>query len=164
MPQEGLERYVNDASNIAAAKKILKNQGNKNPTSEDIGMFLTEEFKKNKSSNIGAVIGRGLKKMKKALGKKDGGRVPYQMGGEVMEEMSSVTEMGMPAPTAPAKTQDLTYDELRTRLPREITDDVVALIATSKQALLDFAEIQTQQDIDNFNQLYNVNLVLPQEG
>lgn len=73
MPQEGLERYVNDASNIAAAKKILKNQGNKNPTSEDIGMFLTEEFKKNKSSNIGAVIGRGLKKMKKALGKKDGG-------------------------------------------------------------------------------------------
>ena len=71
--QEGLERYVNDASNIAAAKKILKNQGNKNPTSEDIGMFLTEEFKKNKSSNIGAVIGRGLKKMKKALGKKDGG-------------------------------------------------------------------------------------------
>ena len=71
--QEGLERYVNDASNIAAAKKILKNKGNKNPTSEDIGMFLTEEFKKNKSSNIGALIGRGLKKMKKALGKKDGG-------------------------------------------------------------------------------------------
>lgn len=75
MAQEGLERYVNDASNIAAAKKILKNQGNENPTSEDIGMFLTEEFKKNKSSNIGAVIGRGLKKMKKALGKKDGGSV-----------------------------------------------------------------------------------------
>ena len=100
----------------------------------------------------------------RVLGKKDGGRVPYQMGGEVMEEMASVTEMGMPAPTAPAKTQDLTYDELRARLPREITDDVVALIATSKQALTDFAEIQTQQDVDNFNQLYNVNLVLPQEG
>ena len=100
----------------------------------------------------------------RVLGKKDGGRVPYQMGGEVMEEMASVTEMGMPAPTAPAQTQDLTYDELRSRLPREITDDVVALIATSKQALTDFAEIQTQQDVDNFNQLYNVNLVLPQEG
>ena len=100
----------------------------------------------------------------RVLGKKDGGRVPYQIGGEVMEEMASVTEMGMPAPTAPAQTQDLTYDELRSRLPREITDDVVALIATSKQALTDFAEIQTQQDVDNFNQLYNVNLVLPQEG
>ena len=52
MSQEGLERYVNDASNIAAAKKILKNKGNENPTSEDIGMFLTEEFKKNKKQLI----------------------------------------------------------------------------------------------------------------
>ena len=69
-----------------------------------------------------------------------------------------------PTPTAAAQTQDLTYDELRARLPREITDDVVTLIATSKQALTDFAEIQTQQDVDNFNQTYNVNLVLPQEG
>ena len=46
----------------------------------------------------------------------------------------------MPAPTSPAQTQDLTYDELRARLPREITNDVVTLIATSKQALTDFAE------------------------
>ena len=66
--------------------------------------------------------------------------------------------------TQPAQTQDLTFNELRSRLPREISDDVVSLIATSKQALMDFAEIQTQQDVDNFNQTYNVNLVLPQEG
>ena len=26
------------------------------------------------------------------------------------------------------------------------------------------SNIQTQQDVDNFNQTYNVNLVLPQEG
>ena len=97
--------------------------------------------------------------------RKDGGRAGYQVGGEVMEEVSEMTEtMGMPAPTAPAQTQDLTYDELRARLPREINDDVVTLIATSRQALTDFAEIQTQQDVDNFNQTYNVNLVLPQEG
>ena len=97
--------------------------------------------------------------------RKDGGRAGYQVGGEVMEEVSEMTEtMGMPTPTAPAQTQDLTYDELRARLPREINDDVVTLIATSRQALTDFAEIQTQQDVDNFNQTYNVNLVLPQEG
>ena len=68
--QEGLENYVNDPSNIRAAKKILKQQGNEDPTSEEIGLFLTEEYQKNKSSNVGALIGKGLKKMKKALGKK----------------------------------------------------------------------------------------------
>ena len=90
----------------------------------------------------------------------DGGRVNYQSGGEVIEEVASMVE----APVSPTQTQDLTYDELRARLPREITNDVVTLIATSKAALMDFANIQTQQDVDNFNQTYNVNLVLPQEG
>ena len=90
--------------------------------------------------------------------KKDGGRAGYQIGGEVVEDVSMMREtMAAPSPTAPAQTQDLTYDELRARLPREITDDVVTLIATSKQALTDFANIQTQQDVDNFNQTYNVN-------
>ena len=97
--------------------------------------------------------------------KADGGRAGYQVGGEVIEDVAMMTEtMPAPGPTAPAQTQDLTYDELRSRLPREITDDVVTLISTSKQALTDFANIQTQQDVDNFNKLYNVNLVLPQEG
>ena len=95
---------------------------------------------------------------------KDGGRAGYQMGGEVVEDVAMMSESANIAPTAPAQTQDLTYDELRARLPREITNDVVTLIATSKQALTDFANIQTQQDVDNFNQTYNVNLVLPQEG
>ena len=91
---------------------------------------------------------------------KDGGRVKYAEGGEVMEEMTETVDMV----TGRGETQDLTYRELRSRLPREITNDVVSLIATSKQALTDFANIQTQQDVDNFNSTYNVNLVLPQEG
>jgi len=99
-----------------------------------------------------------------SAGKKDGGRAGYQMGGDVVEDVAMMSESSNIAPTAPAQTQDLTYDELRARLPREITNDVVTLIATSKQALSDFANIQTQQDVDNFNQTYNVNLVLPQEG
>ena len=96
-------------------------------------------------------------------GLKDGGRAGYQVGGEVVEEVASMTETGPVSPVAQNQTQDLTYDELRARLPREITDDVVTLIATSKAALADFANIQTQRDVDNFNQMYNVNLVLPQE-
>ena len=83
----------------------------------------------------------------------DGCRAGYQMGGPaepIKEEDSPV--------------QELSYQELRTRLPSTISDQVVQLIANSKQALLDFAEIRTQQDVDQFNQLYDVTLTLPQEG
>jgi len=92
-------------------------------------------------------------------GKKDGGRIGYQIGGEVEEITESVDTVA-----GPDQTQDLTYMELRNRLPREISNDIVQLLSASKQALMDFANIQTQQDVDNFNQAYNVDLVLPQEG
>ena len=58
----------------------------------------------------------------------------------------------------------MTFEELRARLPATITDDIVILLSQSGQALEDFATIQTQQDVDNFNTKYNVNLVLPSEG
>jgi hypothetical protein len=60
--------------------------------------------------------------------------------------------------------QDLSFEELRARLPQEITNDIVQLIANSKQALVDFANIRTQQDVNAFNQKYDVNLVVPQEA
>ena len=56
------------------------------------------------------------------------------------------------------------FDTLRARLPKEIGDDIVKLIAASPEALEDFATIATQQDVDMFNQKYSVNLVLPQEA
>jgi hypothetical protein len=55
----------------------------------------------------------------------------------------------------------LTFEELRARLPKEVSDQVVRLIATSEAALLDFANIDTQEDISIFNQKYNVDLQLP---
>ena len=58
--------------------------------------------------------------------------------------------------------QDLSYTELRARLPNEISNEIVMLLANSKQALLDFANIQTGEDVANFNQQYDVNLTLPQ--
>ena len=78
-------------------------------------------------------------------------------GGETIEESITMTER---APAAPV--QKLTYEELRDRLPREITNDVVALIANSEQALQDFAYIRTQGDVDSFNVKYGINLVMPQ--
>ena len=60
--------------------------------------------------------------------------------------------------------QDLSFEELRARLPQEITNDIIQLIASSKQALVEFANIRTQQDVNAFNQKYDVNLVVPQEA
>ena len=58
----------------------------------------------------------------------------------------------------------LSFEELRSRLPVEITDDIINLLVSSASALGDFAQIQTQQDVDNFNAKYGVNLVLPSEA
>ena len=58
----------------------------------------------------------------------------------------------------------ISYDELRARLPKEIGDDIVTLLANSYEALADFAAISTQADVDNFNIKYGVELVLPQEA
>ena len=60
--------------------------------------------------------------------------------------------------------EQLSYDELRARLPQEIGDDIVTLLANSYEALAEFAEITTQADIDLFNSKYGVQLVLPQEA
>ena len=84
----------------------------------------------------------------------EGGRAGYQMGGDV--------DMGqMPEDQNAPK---IDFDTLRARLPKEITDDIVRLIAASPEAFEDFAVIQTQQDVDLFNQKYNVELVLPAEA
>ena len=76
------------------------------------------------------------------------------------EDATTETVTEEPAtPTAPVK--KMTYAELRNRLPKEITDDVVQLIEKSQEAMQDFAYIRTQGDVDSFNLKYGVNLVLP---
>jgi hypothetical protein len=57
--------------------------------------------------------------------------------------------------------QKLSYEEIRNRLPKEITDDIVRLLSDSSEALQDFAYIKSQQDVNAFNVKYGVNLVLP---
>jgi hypothetical protein len=89
-----------------------------------------------------------------------GGRVGLQMGGQPMPA-AMPTDQG---PVEASPVQSLTFEELRARLPSTITDDIVTLIASSEQALADFANIQTQQDVNAFNQKYEVNLQLPAEA
>jgi len=96
-----------------------------------------------------------------------GGRVGYAQG-ELVEDISmqeTIQPGGMPGPATPeVEPVGMSFDELRARLPETITDDIVILLSQSAQALEDFATIQTQQDVDNFNTKYNVNLVLPAEA
>jgi hypothetical protein len=92
----------------------------------------------------------------------EGGRAGYQMGGgaDMAQAPMSMPQESMSMDQEPK----IDFGTLRARLPQEIGDDVVRLIAASPEALEDFATIATQQDVDLFNQKYSVNLVLPQEA
>jgi len=114
--------------------------------------------------------------------KASGGRAGYQfgVGPNVMEEQVTDT-FKMPGETIQASEQveevlpktgatgDIPmpgqdpYMLLRARLPQEITDDVVRLIAYNPEAFADFAAIESQEDVMLFNQKYGVELVLPTE-
>ena len=65
---------------------------------------------------------------------------------------------------SPQKESPLTFEELRARLPMEVTDSVIRLLSSSEAALLDFANINTEQDIAVFNQKYNTDLQLPTQA
>ena len=83
--------------------------------------------------------------------------------GGAVDVTETMTEEVIQEPTKPMPMQ-VTYDELRARLPKEIGDEIVNLLANSYEALADFAAIATQADVDNFNTKYGVELVLPQEA
>jgi len=93
----------------------------------------------------------------------DGGRIGLQEGGQPMPA-SLPTDQGPQITQSDSPVQDLSFDELRARLPESISNDIVTLIANSQQALVEFANIQTSQDVKEFNRKYEVNLVLPQEA
>ncbi len=102
-----------------------------------------------------------------------GGRVGRYAGGMMGDEGVDATgpmEPGPnPDPNQPPIMQaassqqptSLTYDELRKRLPPEVSDMVIKLILSSEEAMIDFAQLQTPQDITRFNQKYNTDLELP---
>ena len=69
--------------------------------------------------------------------------------------MTEDISMGQQAPGG-----DDPYVMLRARLPQEIPDDVVRLIAYNPEAFADFAAIETQEDVMAFNQKYSVELIV----
>ena len=115
--------------------------------------------------------GSDLSAEKKRVAEADGGRIGYANGSTITTNTGPYEPGSGPNPDpgsppvmqAQANTgsSPLSFEELRARLPREVSDDVIRLIATSEQALIDFAQIQTQEDIARFNQRYNADLQLP---
>jgi len=97
--------------------------------------------------------------------KASGGRVGYQGGGDVAGGIPTAM------PQAPGSTDqggtneiNISYEQLRERLPQEISNEIVLLLSQSYEAFADFAEIQTQADVNEFNTKYNVQLILPKQA
>ena len=132
---------------------------------------IDEEDKERLANIVGVLTGQ-------RWGGKTGGRVGLQNSFPGTVEEASMAEQIQ----TPGGVEDITENEevnaegqemggpkndpfviLRARLPKEITDDVVKLIAYNPDAFKDFAAIETQQDVINFNETYGVELVLPTE-
>ncbi len=96
--------------------------------------------------------------------KAEGGRVGYANGSGPYEPGSGPDPDPGSPPIMRAQQTGITFQELRARLPKEVSDSVVKLLATSEVALLDFANIATQEDMIKFNQKYNSDLQLPAQG
>ena len=127
-----------------------------------------------KPSDIAVVID-AIKNVKQQIQQglyNEGGRVGYQQGMSVdkLSELNKATVTPFQeqpqmeqAETMPEELTGITYEELRRRLPTEVSDEIVRLLVSSAEAMEDFAMIQTEEDVANFNQKYSVELVLPSE-
>ena len=113
-----------------------------------------------------SVSDREIDKLIKRIrgGNAEGGtpnRVERQMGSPEMGEQSMANPMAVERQDVAMETQGQgndAYAMLRARLPQEIPDDVVKLIAYNKQAFADFASIKNQEDVSSFNQKYGVSM------
>ena len=90
-----------------------------------------------------------------------GGRVNLAEGTQPESMIEQTVMKEGPSDVSIKPVNKLSYAELRDRLPKEITDDIVGLISNSEEALQEFAYIRTQKDINDFNVKYGVNLILP---
>jgi len=153
-----IQGIQNDITNSEAVIKVMGPDGEMIEVVE--GEYAAENPKYIAEETAKRYIALYNKMVKESLGLAEGGRAKYNMGGDVMEEQVTEISETMPKETAPTG-DSLSYEELRARLPEEVTDDIVVILAESPQALIDFAEIQTQTDVDEFNMKYGVNLSLP---
>jgi len=151
--QATLDIFVKSNDGEMLFSKIVKDLLNKDNI--DGGGTKYKGDKSNEQLRIDAL--QQMRKVIETTFRAEGGRIGYAQG-EMVEEQ--VTETMAPEPQTMTD-NPISFDQLRARLPREISDDIVMLMSNSAEALEDFAMISTQQDVSQFNQKYSVNLVLP---
>ena len=97
-------------------------------------------------------------------GSATGGRIGYQAGNSVMPGQPMQAQAAGPTDQGETNQVNISYEQLRERLPQEISNEIVLLLSQSYEAFADFAEIQTQADVNEFNTKYNVQLFLPKQA
>ena len=165
------------ANNIAYkdALRDIQRYGNKKDAASQKKVAEAKEIIKEYAeyAKIAGITIPGLNDLNLA----EGGRVNRALGtpemGEITETVEQetvktpagkveATEVAAAENVEPMKEVPvMDFATLRSRLPKEITDDVVQLLANSKEALQDFYYINSQNDVSNFNTKYGVNLILP---
>lgn len=139
--------------------ELIKNhvkETNKQLISTLIDITIAEGQSSKRTDSEDKEVGSDLnKKIEESFA--DGGRAGYAQGDMVKGPSTTAQE---PMNMAQGK-QDSRFKMLRDRLPAEITDDIVQLIAYNEKAFGDFASIQSQSDVDDFNNRYGVSLAIP---
>ena len=141
-------QFKTDADYISEARSIL--EGDSGPFS---GVSAPEDKVLEKAAELKALESRILQA--------DGGRVDRAMGTPITGEQPMENPMAVEKKDVAMETQGQgndAYAMLRARLPQEIPDDVVRLIAYNKEAFADFASIKNQEDVSSFNQKYGVSM------
>jgi len=140
---------VNLLSDIPKTQaKLKKERAKENPDQDKIAKLEKE------LQIAEAILSKDLSSISSALGLKEGGRVNYALG----------TPNPTVAKTPTESVDKLSFQQLRTKLPKEITDDIVRMLVNDDEALQDFAYIRTQGDVNKFNLKYGVTLVLPPDS
>ena len=160
-----------DVNNIATAAKNMILADDSLPQEGDDGYdVLLEQYSQSLSykkalGNLGINLGNITDIVNEARIKEaDGGRIGYANGSGPYEPGSGPNPDPGSPPIMQANNQTVSYQELRSRLPQEVSDQVVRLLANSEEALFIFANIETQEDIANFNQRFNADLRMPAQA
>ena len=166
---KGSEQNIVDKANSLNTKEItlsrldpVKDKAKYNQTKELYEKELREFYRDYLSlpefkSQYPGIYNEFNPKITSRVNKFEGGLTEDEKEPDVVT--SNVNFGGTTTPVKPV--QKLDYATLRDRLPKEINDQVVQLLASSEQALQDFAYITSQNDVNNFNIKYGVNLIIP---
>jgi len=146
-----------------------------------LALIIYEAKNKNAIGGQGGISLEEAKKEAEAYygqSKAKGGRVGYQAGTGMegaqpmqasmnMEETISTPNKTITEDMSATETieqqpsVDMTYEEFRSKIPAEVEDNIVQLIYYNKDAFADFASIVDQAGVEEFNNKYQVSLVLP---